>query len=1063
MEKRIKMLFACLFLFVGMAMAQTKVSGTVLSYEDNEPVVGAAVRVVGTNTGAITDVNGKFTITCPQGKNTLSISYVGMESIEVSARANMRILLKNDAQNLDEIVVVAYGTAKKQSITGAVSSIDAKEIDKRIATSVTGALEGAAPGVQVNNTYGEPGAEPTIRIRGIGSINGSNTPLYVVDGVIYSGNISDLNSNDIQSISVLKDAASSALYGNRAAAGVVIITTKAGRSTSNSSISLKVNHGFYGRGLKEYDRLGVKDWMETSWDAMKHYAMTGSLGLGEAEAAQYATEHLATDVIQNNIFNADPTQLFDANGNLTASVKPGYTDLDWEDNVERTGNRQEYNLDGNYTSDKVSVYSSIGYLKENGYIVGSDFERYTGRVNTTFTPNKWITSGLNVNASISKRHFNDNANGTYYANPFYVARYMAPVYPYYMHNDDGSILYDEFNQPVYDTTSPYLDNRNITYEIRKDKDESRRNVIDATAFATINLPYDFSLTVKGNMSRRTNNRTSYNNPEIGDGATNNGRLSAYNYEYNNYTMQELLNWGHDYGLHHVDVLLGHENFHYESKVNYGMNTNMAVDDLFVMSNFLTNSYFAGYDNEYATESYLSRVRYNFDQKYFFDASWRRDGSSRFHKDNRWGNFFSLGASWNAKKENFLKDVKWIDQSRLRVSYGEVGNDAGVSYYAYQALYYIDKNGGNPALMKQSLAANEIKWETTQTFDIALEGRLFDRLNYSIGYFDKRSKDLLFAVRLPLSAGSYPYNEDDYNMTIYKNIGTISNRGWEIAFDYDIFKGKKFSWNVGIDATFLSNKIIKLPDGNNILSGLHNYTEGRSLYDFYTYHFVGVDQMTGNSLYTLDPEKEEAAAAAGELVEINGVKYTNDTAYGLRDFHDTALPTVYGSFHTNLSWNGLSASFLFTYSLGGKTYDGSYQSLMSTNAMSSGSAIHKDALKAWNGVPEGMTETSANRIDPNGIPAMNYDRSSKNNATSDRWLTNASYLVCKNISLSYSLPKSILNAWNVGINGITLNAGVENLFTITARKGMNPQYSFLGGSDDTYVTSRVFNFGMTLNF
>ena len=1063
MEKRIKMLFACLFLFVGMAMAQTKVSGTVLSYEDNEPVVGAAVRVVGTNTGAVTDVNGKFTITCPAGKNTLSISYVGMESIEVSARANMRILLKNDAQNLDEIVVVAYGTAKKQSITGAVSSIDAKEIDKRIATSVTGALEGAAPGVQVNNTYGEPGAEPTIRIRGIGSINGSNTPLYVVDGVIYSGNISDLNSNDIQSISVLKDAASSALYGNRAAAGVVIITTKAGRSTSNSSISLKVNHGFYGRGLKEYDRLGVKDWMETSWDAMKHYAMTSSLGLNESEAALYATEHLATDVIQNNIFNADPTQLFDANGNLTASVKPGYTDLDWEDNVERTGNRQEYNLDGNYTSDKVSVYSSIGYLKENGYIVGSDFERYTGRVNTTFTPNKWITSGLNVNASISKRHFNDNASGSYYANPFYVARYMAPVYPYYMHNDDGSILYDEFNQPVYDTTSPYLDNRNITYEIRKDKDESRRNVIDATAFATINLPYDFSLTVKGNMSRRTNNRTRYNNPEIGDGATNNGRLSAYNYEYNNYTMQELLNWGHDYGLHHVDVLLGHENFHYESKVNYGMNTNMAVDDLFVMSNFLTNSYFAGYDNEYATESYLSRVRYNFDQKYFFDASWRRDGSSRFHKDNRWGNFFSLGASWNAKKENFLKDVKWIDQSRLRVSYGEVGNDAGVSYYAYQALYYIDKNGGNPALMKQSLAANEIKWETTQTFDIALEGRLFDRLNYSIGYFDKRSKDLLFAVRLPLSAGSYPYNEGDYNMTIYKNIGTISNRGWEIAFDYDIFKGKKFSWNVGIDATFLSNKIIKLPDGNNILSGLHNYTEGRSLYDFYTYHFVGVDQMTGNSLYTLDPEKEEAAAAAGELVEINGVKYTNDTAYGLRDFHDTALPTVYGSFHTNLSWNGLSASFLFTYSLGGKTYDGSYQSLMSTNAMSNGSAIHKDALKAWNGVPEGMTETSANRIDPNGIPAMNYDRSSMNNATSDRWLTNASYLVCKNISLSYSLPKSILNAWNVGINGITLNAGVENLFTITARKGMNPQYSFLGGSDDTYVTSRVFNFGMTLNF
>ena len=1063
MEKRIKMLFATLFLCVGMAVAQTQVTGTVISDEDGEPVIGATILVVGTNVGTVTDTNGKFKIACPEGKSVLSISYVGMEPIEVSARANMRIILKSDSKDLDEIVVVAYGTAKKQSITGAVSSIDAKDIEKRITTSVTGALEGSAPGVQVNNTYGEPGSEPIIRIRGIGSINGSNTPLYVVDGVIYSGNISDLNPNDIQSISVLKDAASAALYGNRAAAGVVIITTKAGRSSANSQISLKINQGFYGRGIKEYSRLGVTDWMESSWKAMKNYAMTGSLALDEAAAAQYATEHLATDVIQNNIFDKDATELFDNGGKLIANVKPGYSDLDWEDNIERTGSRQEYNLDGNYTSDKLSVYSSLGYLKENGYVVGSDYERYTGRINSSYTPNKWITSGLNINATISKRHFNDSATGSYYSNPFYVARYMAPVYPYYMHNADGSIQKDDFGEPVWDTTSPYLDNRNIAYEIRKDKDESRRNVIDATAFATINLPYDFSLTVKGNMAHRTNNRTSYNNPEIGDGATNNGRLTAYSYEYSNYTMQELLNWGHDYGLHHVDALLGHENYKYESKATYGMNTNMAVDDIFVMSNFLTNSYFQGYDDEYATESYMARARYNFDQKYFFDASWRRDGSSRFHKDNRWGNFFSVGASWNAKKENFLKDVKWIDQARLRASYGEVGNDAGVSFYAYQALYYIDKNGGNPALMKQSLAANDIKWETTQTFDIALEGRLFDRLNFSIGYFDKRSKDLLFAVRLPLSAGSFAYNVDDYNMTIYKNIGTISNRGFEIALDYDIFKGKNFSWNVGADATFLKNKIITLPNGDNILSGLHNYTEGRSLYDFYTYHFEGVDQLTGNSLYTLDPEKEKSAADAGELVEINGQKYTTDTAYGLRDFHETALPSVYGSFHTNLTWKGLSANILFTYSLGGKVYDASYQSLMSTNSMSSGSALHEDVLNSWNGVPSGITESSANRIDTNGIPALSYDRSSYNNNTSDRWLTNASYLVCKNISLSYSLPKSLVSGWNCGITGIAINAGVENLFTLTARRGMNPQFNFTGGSDDTYVTSRVFNFGVTFNF
>jgi len=262
MKERLTMILACLFLMVGVVMAQTKVNGTVTSQEDGEPVIGATVIVVGTQVGTVTDANGRFSLTCPEGKNMLRITYVGMEPIEVSARSNMRIVLTNDQTALDEVVVVAYGTAKRQSITGAVSSIDSKEIEKRIGTTVTGALEGAAPGVQVNNTYGEPGAEPTIRIRGIGSLNGSNTPLYVVDGIIYNGNIADLNPDDIQSMSVLKDAASAALYGNRASAGVVIITTKSGSSSNKAQINLKINHGFYNRGIPEYVRMGVKVFME---------------------------------------------------------------------------------------------------------------------------------------------------------------------------------------------------------------------------------------------------------------------------------------------------------------------------------------------------------------------------------------------------------------------------------------------------------------------------------------------------------------------------------------------------------------------------------------------------------------------------------------------------------------------------------------------------------------------------------------------------------------------------------------------------------------------------------
>ncbi len=986
---------------------------------------------------------------------------------EVAIRPTVKVILKADSEVLDEVVVVAYGTAKKESLTGSISVVDSKKIEKRITTSVTGALEGSAPGVQVNNTYGEPGKAPSIRIRGFGTlVSGASDPLFVVDGVPFDGNIAEINSNDIESMSILKDAASAALYGNRAANGVVLITTKSGRGSDKPSITLQINQGIYNRGLPEYERLGADQWMEASWIAMKNYAMTGSLGLSDTDAGAYATKNIITGYARRNIYDGANDALFDSNGKLTAKRLSGYDDLDWNKGIERNGHRQEYNLSASSSGDKLSVYSSVGYLNEKGYIIASGYERFSGRINSIYTPNKWLKAGLNLNGSVTKRDYNDNATGELYANPFYITRYMAPVYPMYMHNADGSYALDELGGKQYDVTSSYLSNRNIAFELRNDKQESRRNVLGGQAFATINLPYDFSVTVKGDMSNSTSNNKKYDNPKIGDGATNNGRLTSYAYQYTNYTMQQLINWKHTYkNIHNIDVMLGHENYSWERKYTAGMNTGMAVDGNLTIGNFLTNSYFSGSDDEYKTESYLARARYNYDERYFVEGSFRRDGSSRFHPDNRWGNFFSLGASWNIKREAFMEDINWINNLKLRASYGEVGNDAGVNYYGYMALYTIDKNGGNAALLKKSLSAPDIKWETTQTLDFALEGRLFDRLNFQIGYFDKRSKDLLFEVRLPLSAGSYPWVDADngapMNLTQYKNIGTVSNRGVEIALDVDAVNNKDWRWNIGLDATFLKNKVVKLPDGKDILHGMQNYSEGHSIYEFYTYHFEGIDQMTGQSLYTIDPEKKETAAADGALTTINGTDYTTITSYAKRDWAGSALPKVYGSVNSALSWKDLSLNVLFTYGLGGKVYDGSYHSLMGTSVMSSGTALHKDVLQSWNGIPEGMTETSANRIDPNGLPALDFNRSTDNNATSDRWLTSASYLVLKNLNFSYNLPKKWMNQW--GISGLMLTAGIENLFTVTARKGMNPQYSFKGDSDDTYVTARVYNFGLTVKF
>lgn len=1056
---------------IGLIMAQSRTAtGQVTSEEDGMPIVGASVIVKGTSQGTITDIDGNFTLSnIPEDKHTLTISFVGMKTEDVQIRSGIiRVALQADVELLDEVMVVAYGTAKRSSLTGAVSSVNSETIDRTISSSVTAALEGSSPGIQVNNTYGEPGSSPTIRIRGFGSVNGSNSPLYVVDGVPFDGNISDLNANDIESMTVLKDASSAALYGNRAANGVILITTKKAQKQSRPTVTLTTNHGAFTRGIKEYARLGADNWMEAQWTGMKNYAMSlSSLGYDEGTASAYATSHLISDLVKRNIYDAADDALFDDEGNLIASILPGYTDLDWSDALEKTGYRQEYGLSFSAGGDKYNVYASLGYLNEDGYIINTGFERYSGRVNTTFNPVKWFKGGINVAATSQTQNYNSVAYSSYYANPFYAIRYTAPVYPIYEHNEDGNIVTDENGDPVFDTTSDYLSNRHIIFERLNDEEKNERLTADVNAFVTFVLPYGFDITVKGAKSITARKYSKYDNPEIGDGADNDGRLSNYEYRYNTTNFQQQLNWSHEYGQHHVDALLGHESYKYERSLVYGMNTGMSLEGNITMGNFTTNSMYGGYNDEDATESYLARARYNYDNKYFIEASFRRDGSSRFHPDNRWGNFFSVGGAWDISRENFMADLPWVDYLKLRASYGEVGNNyvdngGSTNYYAYQALYYLGTNGGSGALIKQSLSANEVKWETTQTVDIALEGRLFDRLDFSIGYFDKRSKDLLFAVSLPSSAGGYIWSDTgDYNLTQLQNIGSVSNRGWELSFNVDLLKKKDWKWDFGIDATFLKNEILSLPNGDDIANGTYRrFSEGHSIYEFYTYHFAGVDQMTGNSLYTIDPEQTEAASAAGALVTINGTDYTTDTTYGLRDWAGSALPKVYGSIRTGVSWKGLALNVLMTYSLGGKVYDSSYQNLMSTYA-SSAQALHEDILNSWNGIPEGMTETSANRIDPDGTPIIDHNLSTYNNATSDRWLTSASYLVMKNITLSYQLPKSIVKSWK--IQDIILNAGVENAFTLTARQGLNPQYSFTGLQDATYTTARIFNIGATIKF
>ncbi len=1086
------MTLASLFLFLGIALAQTTVKGTVVTYEDNEPIIGASIQVVGaTNIGTITDVNGQFTLEVPAGSKTLKITYVGMEPLEVAVSSKpLRIQLRNDANNLDEVVVVAYGTQKKTSLTGAIQEVKSEEILLRPTSSVASALEGTVTGVQVNSTYGVPGEDPSIRIRGIGTVNGSSTPLYVIDGVPYGGNISDLNPQDIESMSVLKDAASAALYGNRASNGVILITTKKGKQ-GKLNMTADIKLGTYSRGIPEYDLMGANQWMEAQWLNMKNNRMAA--GDDAATAAAYASKNLIADRLYTNIYNAADDALFTSDGKLTTtSLKGTYgEDLDWYDQAIHNGFREEYNLNANGATDKSDYLFSVGYLNENGYLKTSGFDRISGRAVVNVQPKKWFKAGLNIAATHQTFNSTYGTSDGGYTNPFMYCRNIAPIYPVHLHDvNTGQYILDEFGNKQYDGGS-YVDengqvqitrnqfqDRHLIWENELNQINTVRNTMNSIAYADFYLPYNFTFTLKGNLNTRHSEQNEYNNAQIGDGKGNSGRGKRVDYRYKNWAFQQQLHWSHEFGVHSLDALIGHENYHYTYNYLYGYKTSEVVPNINNLNNFTSITSLYDYNDVYRTESYLGRVRYGYDNRYNVEASFRRDGSSKFHKDARWGNFWSIGANWVISNEAFMKKVDWVNYLKLRADYGEVGNDAGSGYYGYMALYNSTQNANQGAFWIAQLQNYDLKWETGQSWGIGLDGRLMNRLNFSIEYFDKRNKDLLFDVYNPLSAGATSTSSAESVIT--KNLGTISNKGLEFSFDVDVFKNRDWKFNVGADITLLKNEVIKLPEQNKdgIIDGTKKIVEGKSRYEFFTYTWEGINTANGLSLYKFNDEdyfftkdgqtfgntngSEITGDNLNTVVVINGVPYSYLTTYGKREFHGTAIPKAYGGFHFTLSWKGLTLYTLFTYQLGGKIMDSNYSSLMS--ASGTPYSLHKEAADGW----RYEQATAADAVDPNGIPQLNdaalipgTSIKADLNSTSSRWLTSASYLILKNINLSYELPKTLVR--KISLDGVALTVACENLFTKTARKGMNPQQNFSGTQSNTFVTPRVFTVGLNVKF
>lgn len=1073
MRRRLTFLLSLLVLSIGLVSAQvSKVTGVVVSAEDGEPVIGASVLVVGTNLGTITDIDGKYEIAnVPADAKHLRISYVGMETQQVSIKPGMiRTELRSDTEVIDEVVVVAYGTAKKSSFTGSASVVGAKNIEKRAITNATSALEGNTSGVQVTSALGQPGESASVRIRGFGSVNASNAPLYVVDGAVYNGDISNINPSDIESMTVLKDAASTSLYGSSAGNGVILITTKKGSNTSGGTgITLNISQGWSSRAYDDYARVGVYDYYPLQWQMLKNSRI--SSGDTAEKAALYASENIIDELKYNPFVGVADTEIVGTDGRLNpaANALKWGDDLDWEDAAYSTGYRQEYNVSYNSSNEKSDSYASVGYLKDNGYMLKTDFERYSGRVNYNVYPVKWFKSGVNLGLVRTNSNYStstsDNSSG--YSNLSRFIRTMAPIYPVHKHDlETGEYLDAENNsttdpsQYTYDYEGARISSNGrdaIAETLWNEREISNMNTT-ARVYATIMPIEGLSLTVNYALENTDLRRKVYENPLVGDGTSGPGRLNLLTTRTLTQTFNQLINYNKSFGNHTFDILLGHENYEYKYEYEYAMKIGEVISGIYDFENFTSINELSSYTNRYRKEGYFGRLNYDYADKYYASISYRHDGSSRFSKDNRWGNFWSFGASWRISEEDFMKDISWLSNLKLRASYGQTGNDAildaddDASYYPYQLLYTLGVNNASEAgIYLSSLVDTNLKWETQVSADVAIEFGLFDnRLTGSLEYFTKQSKDLLFDTSIPLSNGVN---------SIVQNIGKVKNNGVEFDLNYQLLRRNDWTFSIGVNGTHIKNKVTQLPAGNEngIVTGSKKYMVGHSIYEFWLRQWYGVNPENGDGLYYLDTDAyNEADGTLSEsvkstLVTIDGKQLTNSYRYAKYDYSGSAIPKLYGGFNFNLGYKDFELSAVFSYSLGGKVLDLTYANLMATDEF--GYAMSEDVKKAWQ-KPGDITDVP--RLDANSTHATSIGQS-----YSTRWLTNANYLNLRTVTLSYNLPAKWLH--HVMVKNARLSVSAENLFMIKARQGLNPQANYAGVSYNEYMPARNITLGLNVSF
>jgi len=1063
--KKIFMFLALCLVSLGV-MAEKQISGVVVD-EKGEPIIGASVQVKGTTTGTISDYDGEFALSVPDDATTLTVSFVGMQTQEVGIEKRMRITLHEASEMIQEVVVTGYGNVTKGSFAGSARAIDAENIEKKSPTEISKALAGEVAGVQVINTSGQPGTSATIRIRGIGSFNASTAPLYVVDGVTYDGDISSIDPGDIASTTILKDATATSLYGSRGANGVIVITTKKGSSNEDGKIEVDVKYGANMHLLPMYEVISdPQEYVEMAWQSLYNSQSYEDPYVKGVQAANLLFDASGKGLpIDYNLWNQTGTDLIDpTTGKFRSDVtmKDAYKNMEsWEKSIFRVGQKANATVKISGGNDKVNYYTSYGYLKDEGYYIGSDYDRFSVRGNMDYNAKKWLKGGLNIAYTYS--NLNNPGQGSNMNNGFAYVNGIPPIYPVFLYDENGNRIIDsKTGNYAYDYGMREGSGRGFGAGINPagallyDKQNTKMHSVSAAGNLEFKLYKGLKLEVTVGTQYVGANTSELTNKYYGD-AAGIGRIAKQQQNYFVLEAKELLKYNTTVGDHVIDVLAGHETVLATSSVMLGQKNRISDPNSLEWGNAVQNSYMTSYTSTRAIDSYLMQASYWYHDRYGITANYRADGSSNFAKGHRWGHFGSVGLAWKFTNEDFMQPASDVlKDGKLRFSWGMLGNQE-IGSDLYHDMWSIRYSDGMIGYVWSSNGTPDLTWERTSHFDVGLEFSIMKYLDVELDYFHKTTDNCLMPQYVAPSLG--------YSSR-WVNAGKMSNQGVEFQLNVHAVEARNVRLDIRLNGGFYRNMVLALPkdldesgnDGDEMTTN-GGYVVGHSAYEYKMVEYAGVDS-DGQAQYVAYYDaskgsfgyKNATLATEGEnnyISDVNDYRLNHpdariDTVHTTRynycgaDFiGKSAEPALDGGFGFDLEVYGVTLSATCSYRIGGYGMDYTYMQLMANDRVGNYN-WHVDMRNAW-------TENNTNT----DIPRLNNGGDPYSSRASTRFLTSNSFLSLNNVRLGYTFPKKLLD--KAKIKRLELYVQGDNLALLTARKGYNPTVSATGSSNSYRYT------------